>query len=104
MSQGRTFKLVLALLRNSRLSLLTLLSVCVYSFKKIMELCIRNGFFQRVKYHFRSWNVLEGDKPSSYFVTNIFLLDVNIIRLSAMDWVVDKSNRAFVITFLEDKL
>ena len=60
---------------------------------------MRNRFFQRTKYHLRSWTVLEGDKPSSYFVTNIFVLEVNIICLSVMDWVVDKSNWAFVITF-----
>ncbi len=104
MSQVRVFELVLTLLRNSFSIFLTLLSVHVYLFQKIIELCMRNRFFQRIKYHLRTWNVLEGDKPSSYFVTNIFVLDINIIGLSVMDWVVDKSNGAFVITFWEDKL
>ena len=57
------------------------------------------SFCQPVCDYLRGWNVLEIDSPSSYFVTNVLVLDVDVLCLSVIDRVLDKYNGPLVVIF-----
>ena len=60
------------------------------------------SFCQPVCDHFRVWNMLEIDLPSSHFVTIIVLLDIDMLCSSVIDRIVDKGNESLIVTFERD--
>ena len=98
-------RLIWALLRTSYLSPFDAFSsVHVHLFDKTMELRVCKGFCQPIGNDLGSWDVLEINPPSSHFVTDLVVLDVNVLCSSMVDWVVGKSDRALVIAFEGDGL
>lgn len=67
-----------------------------------MELCVGQGFCQPVYNHLRSWNVLEVDLPSSHFIRNIVVLNVNMFCSSVIDKVIGKGNGSLIVIFERD--
>lgn len=85
MNEILVIELVWALLRTSCPSLLTPPSVHVHLFDKTVELCVCKGFCQPIGNYLGSWNVLEVDPPSSHFVTDVVVLDVNVLCSSMVE-------------------
>lgn len=57
------------------------------------------SFYQPVCNYLRGWNILEVDLLSSYFITNIMVLNVNVFYSSVIGRVIGKYNRSLIITF-----
>lgn len=49
--------------------------------------------------YFGGWNVLKIDLSTSYIVTNVIVMDVNVLYLSIVDKVIDKGNWSLIIIF-----
>lgn len=52
--------------------------------------------------HLRRWNILEVNSPSSYLVTNVVVLNVNVLRSSVVGWIVGEGDGALVVAFERD--
>lgn len=72
-------------------------------FDKTIELYVGKGFCQPVYHHLRDWNVLEVDLPSSYFIINVMMLNINVFCLSIIERVVGKNDRSLIVTFERDR-
>lgn len=46
---------------------------------------------------------MEVDLPSSHFVTNVVMLDINVLCLSMLDGVVAKGNGSLIVAFKRDE-
>lgn len=50
-----------------------------------MKLCVYESFYQPVRNDLKGLNILEVNSPSSQFIRNVVVLDVNVLCLSIMD-------------------
>lgn len=67
-----------------------------------MEFDVRQGLCQAVCNHLLSWNVRELDSFRGHFVTDIVMLDVNMLCSGVEDGVVSKSYGALIVTLQRD--
>lgn len=67
-----------------------------------MKSDMRQGLGQAVYNHLLGWNVREFNPFRSYFITDVMMLDVNMLRPGVENRIICKRYGALVITFQWD--
>lgn len=71
-------------------------------FDKVMKLRIGESFCQLVRNYLEVWSVLEVDLPSSHCVTNLVILDVNMLCSSVIDKIISKGDGSLIVVLERD--
>lgn len=72
-------------------------------FNKSVRFCINKGFYKAIRNYLKDLNILKIDLLSSYFVTNIIMINIYGFYLSIVDKILSKSNRSLIVIFKRDE-
>lgn len=74
----------------------------MYLIQKPVELCMRQRLGLAVGNHIVNKHVNEVDSSNSYLVSNVMMLDINLLCLRVKNRIVNKSNGALIVSSQRD--